>query len=101
MGYKVDSQPAELFQGVDQLPHATRKPVEPPNDHNVKLAAPGIGHHSIQSRSEFLGPADTVTIYGASAPTPLGDQLPQWPLLHCWVLVERHRVPLARLAGCA
>jgi len=86
---EAHAEGVQLRQGVHHVPQAAEQPVGPPDEEDVELALPGVGHHPVESRPLLPGARDPVVHEGVhEVPAPAFDERGGLVLLEPWVLVE-------------
>ena len=72
-----DFQAIEFIQYFQKVPDGPRQPIESPDQHDVELAAPGIGHHLIEPGTFRPGSRDPVFVGGDDLVATLRSQAAQ------------------------
>lgn len=74
-GHEVHGHRPELVEGQDEVSDGPSEPVEPPDQDDVELAGPGVGHEPVQLGPLVLGTADAVVdVLTDDGPAPLLGQ---------------------------
>jgi len=108
---ELDVEPAELVDGLEEVPHRPGQPVEGPDQDHVEAAAARLAHHQVQSWTARLRAADGVGVRGNDVEAALRGHGPQVEHLRLGVLIAgadpgvdrtafHARRPFGRAAAC-
>jgi len=75
---ELDAEPGQFVQDGQQVLQTAAKPVELPDDNQVKSAEPGIIQHRVKGRTGFLGTGYAfIDVFADDVPAPLLGNMPK------------------------